>query len=305
MFNNINENLCTDRTYCSQVNLHHCVAATQNCCDKVAGGLGHRTDNLQTTTDNYNGHMRKTNGPFIVLVQEPYLQNEQVKVFNNIKLFCSNEKNNRACIFTHNDIEGFILHQFTDRDHTTVSIRIDNQNIIFCSAYFPFDSPDPPPSKLMVELVKYVRSQKLKLICGADSNAHNQVWGSSNDNHRGEALLDFILSNNLILLNQGTRPTFMNVLREEVLDITFVTDNLADGVHDWRVSDAESFSDHMYIDFNLNLKSSINNNTFRNPRKTDWKLYRQILQENRDKSGRVFDIELSAVKLHEDIIDAF
>ena len=67
-------------------------------------------------------------------------------------------------------------------------------------------------------------------------------------------MLNFILANNLILLNEGTKPTFRNAIRQEVLDITFVSSNLAGSIQEWHVSDIENFSDHMYLDFKINFK---------------------------------------------------
>lgn len=41
----------------------------------------------------------------------------------------------------------------------------------------------------------------------------NQVWGSFDPNLRGERLLEWLVITDLILLNQGDRPTFQNANR--------------------------------------------------------------------------------------------
>jgi len=55
---------------------------------------------------------------------------------------------------------------------------------------------------------------------GCDSNAHQSVWGSTNCNSRGEALVEFLNSSNLEILNWGNEPTFCSGDRLEVTDIT-------------------------------------------------------------------------------------
>ena len=174
-------------THCAQINLHHSVMASIACCQRI-GDVGQRIDN--TTTTKNNGHMT-TDKPLIILAQEPYLQKGKVKVFSkDIKIFCSAENNNRSCIFTNKNIKGLLLNQYSDRDMTTISVQLDNKKILFCSLYCPFDSPQSPPTKLLIDLVKYVKDNNLKIVFSADANAHNEAWGSTNNNKRGEDLLN-------------------------------------------------------------------------------------------------------------------
>jgi hypothetical protein len=64
-------------------------------------------------------------------------------------------------------------------------------------------------------------SEKLYLVIGCDSNTHHFVWGYNNCNDRGEALVEFLNSLNLEILNQGNEPSFcVGGGRLEVIDIT-------------------------------------------------------------------------------------
>ena len=45
-------------------------------------------------------------------------------------------------------------------------------------------------------------------LISADANSHHTVWGSSDINNRRDGLLNYILSNDLYILNKGSRPTF-------------------------------------------------------------------------------------------------
>ena len=92
--------------------------------------------------------------------------------------------------------------------------------MVVCSDYLPYDSKDPPLSKEFEELVFHCETENLHLDIGCDSNAHHTAWGSTNCNDRRMALVEFLNSTNLEILNQGNDPTFYSGCRLEVIDIT-------------------------------------------------------------------------------------
>jgi hypothetical protein len=65
-----------------------------------------------------------------------------------------------------------------------------------------------------------IDNEHLYLLVGCDSIAHHIAWGSTNCNGRGEALMEFLDSSNLEIINRGNEPTFCNISRQEVTDIT-------------------------------------------------------------------------------------
>ena len=89
--------------------------------------------------------------------------------------------------------------------------------MVICSAYLPYDSEDPPPSKEFEDLVRYCEKENLYFVVGCDSNAHHSVWGSTNCNSREEALMEFLNTTNLEILNRGNEPTFCSGGRLEVI----------------------------------------------------------------------------------------
>jgi hypothetical protein len=93
--------------------------------------------------------------------------------------------------------------------------------MVVCPDYLPHDSEDSPLSKEFEELVFYCETENLHLDMGwGDSNAHHTVWGSTNCNDRRVALVEFLKSTNLEILNQGNDPIFCSGCRLEVIDIT-------------------------------------------------------------------------------------
>jgi len=77
-------------------------------------------------------------------------------------------------------------------------------------------------------------------------------------------------------MNIGQEPTFITKNRQEVLDVTLVSDHIEWLVKEWRVALEHSFSDHRYLTFTLNIKPT-DRKSFRNYRRTDWDKYEELL----------------------------
>ena len=97
----------------------------------------------------------------------------------------------------------------------------------------------------------------LRLIMGIDTNAHNCVWGSKDNNKRGNRLLDIINSENLHIENSGNKPTFENKRCNSVIDITLTNDLMNKDIKNWKVIN-NTLSDHNMIVTEVELKIDIN-----------------------------------------------
>ena len=184
----------------------------------------------------------------------------------------------RACIYTRKDVNAMKLQQFCTPDMVTVQVRVmkDRRTFKFicCSLYLPYDAP--VQSAALTELLEYCRKFRISFLIGCDANAHNVIWGSSNTNERGIDLMELISVNNLFILNRGNRPTFCNSVREEVIDLTLCSDDLATDISNWEVWQEESHSDHRYIRFDI---GGVQERPIfrRNVRQTDWCAFREKL----------------------------
>jgi hypothetical protein len=96
------------------------------------------------------------------------------------------------------------------------------------SAYLPYYSDEPPPSKGLKEVIDYHSRNKLQLIVGCDANAYHITWGSTDINPRGKRLMEYLVTIILIILNKGNKPTFVISNRKEVIDLTLGTDKIGD-----------------------------------------------------------------------------
>jgi hypothetical protein len=163
--------------------------------------------------------------------------------------------NSRSCIYIRNHINALPLLEFCSRDATTARITYTYgggiRELVISSAYLPYDSDEPPPSKEAKDIIDYCHSREKQLIIGCDANAHHTLWGGMGVNPRGESLMEYLVSSNLYILNCGNEPSSVVSNRKEVIDLTLGTNEIANLVSNWHISDEMSFSDHRYICFAL------------------------------------------------------
>ena len=112
-------------------------------------------------------------------------------------MFCAGGTDrSRACIIARNT-NIWMLPGFSTRDLVAVQIKYfegkTEKSLIACSAYLPYDSEEPPPTRELEELVCYCEEKNLQLIVGCDSNCHHTLWGSTNCKYRGLALSEFLI----------------------------------------------------------------------------------------------------------------
>jgi hypothetical protein len=178
----------------------------------------------------------------MALIQEPWYREGCVSGLNipGYTLYSVGGKERpRACILVRN-MDIWVLPGFSCRDLVAVLVKYNEdgaeRQLVVCSAYLPYDSEDPPPSRELEELVRYCENEDIQLLVGYNSNAHHTAWCSTNCNGRGEALIEFLNSSNLEIFNRGNEPTFCTSIRQKLIDITLGSFGLLDSTADWEVS---------------------------------------------------------------------
>lgn len=123
--------------------------------------------------------------------------------------------------------------------------RIKGVHIYSCYAP-PSDSPDQFEEMLEL-MVSHARGRSPKIIAG-DFNAWAVEWGSRVSNPRGRAVIDAMDMLDLILLNDGIKPTFNNDRGTSFIDITFVSTGLVVNTNSsWMVREMVTLSDHAEV----------------------------------------------------------
>jgi hypothetical protein len=117
--------------------------------------------------------------------------------------------------------------------------------------------------------------------------------------------VEFLLSLNLNILNQGNETTFVVCNREVSIDLTLGTSKVGKLVSNWHVSGEPSLSEHRYICFQIGNITTERVN-FRNQRRTNWESYKDDLNVNLEIISRnirtIKDIYRSVEQLQRAII---
>jgi hypothetical protein len=204
------------------------------------------------------------------------------------------------------------LLELCSRDTTTVRITYTyrgwRKELIVASAYLPYDSDEPPPTNKKRNIIDYCCNRNKELIIGCDANAHHILCGSTGTNPRGESLMESLVSSNLNILNHSNEPTFVVCNRKEVIDLTIGTTNIGNLVSNWHVYDEPALSDHRYICFQIG-NITVQQFTFRNPRRTNWEWYKDDLKGNLETNPcrirTIKGIDRSVDQLQRSIIKSF
>ena len=114
---------------------------------------------------------------------------------------------------------------------------------------------------------------QLRCMTILGSNAYHTLIGSTDINERRALLFYYLLVTRLLLCNRCNMLSVITRSRQEVLDITLLSEELLNRLTQW------SFSDHSYIEY---IEYIIEKNVdkiefFRNHRKTNWRMPLQEL----------------------------
>ncbi len=128
-------------------------------------------------------------------------------------------------------VQCHIVPLFVTGDLVPLQIKIGesgDQKDVICTAYFPSNSGTPSPPKEFKEVIGYYVERKLELLTGCDANAHHTVWSSSDVNSKGEDLCEYLMAQELLILNKGKAPTF--VYPEKTEGLLFTRKRKTEGV---------------------------------------------------------------------------
>jgi len=90
------------------------------------------------------------------------------------------------------------------------------------------------------------------LIIAVDSNARSRMWHDTITNQRGKILEEFLICNDLYVLNEATEtPTFQSKRGSSCIDLTVANNRLVRYVSDWICGEEESCSDHNIMNFKI------------------------------------------------------
>ena len=245
----------------------------------------------------------------IGLLQEPCFNDDKIKGFGDdlTVLYHTSDERPRAAIVLPKSlsINTLPLNQFTDRDIVSTILANPASRkscVIISSVYWAHDSNDIPLT--LTNLIQFSSNKNIPIIIGADVNAHNTSWGSTNTNVRGRILEDFLSTTNLTILNNSTHPTYQNSIREEVIDISLSSNSLVSHIDNWCVLDTPSYSDHNIISFSVSFPHKVITREKR-IKNTNWIYFEELCNSNSSLFSNLCfipDLDTKVEKLHSLII---
>ena len=243
---------------CWQINLRHSKAATDHLVSEVA--------KLQTD--------------IILMIQEPYLYKEKptLKISNMVTHYC--DKNNRALLVVPRTMTAWLINSLSNRDFCTCLIEDTKGKKILCtSGYMDIKYKEDEMLMLLEKICDYAKTNKHAQILCLDTNAHSTLWKSTQNNFRGNLLEDWILQNNLYVVNTGDIPTFVGHQGKTIIHITVVDNKSINMIKQWKVNQDDQLSDHRRLEFLIDFESKKKIVT-RSYMKTNWNKFRKILRDS-------------------------
>ncbi|GBN16582.1 RNA-directed DNA polymerase from mobile element jockey [Araneus ventricosus] len=236
---------------------------------------------------------RNSHNPSIILAQETYILDGRIEgIPRSWNQWLS--KNNKAGIISLPSCNKPVFLQSTVNS-TALKIQTEQGLLTVISAY-------SSPYKNIMETLQELHSiltdlgDERVLIC-ADLNAHIRIWGYASEDTRGAQVEDFLLVQQLFLLNKtNSPPIFEHRGRKGWPDLSFTKGTDFANSCIWKVLEDYTHSDHNYI-----LKEALlSQSRYSYPRfKTAYGGHRRMLQHLGQKTKQlVQQIEESNTKDH-------
>lgn len=216
------------------------------------------------------------------LVSEPYIGNtgelKQQVGTRIVQRSHNRAKVNKAAIVVFDpDIEITEFPLISTENIVAAVLNTDTWTIGVVSFYLE----DNQPIETDIDKLKEIcaKLQAGRVIIGGDTNAWSTWWGSTKENHRGEAFAGALVEMGMEVLNEGTEPTFYTSrggkIYQSHVDVTACKTSMLSTIQNWRIDNGIISSDHNAIIFTISLEKPIetrktNSTRKYNTKKADW-----------------------------------
>ena len=245
--------------------------------------------------------------PSVFCLQETFLKPNDTftfkgfNVYNHIHSDCLRASGGNS-LLVHSSLPQRQIKLKTELQAVAVSITLDKE-ITFCSIYIP-----PSYSLRSEQLTSLLQQLPSPYMLVGDFNGHNVLWGSNDNDPRGELIEDFITENDICLMNDKSnayldsgKGTFSS------LDLSLCHPSLYLD-YEWSVCEDQHGSDH----FPILIESVQTHGEDHNPKwklhKANWDLFNNLCNESltdtslSDSSDPITDFTSSLIAISEKCI---
>ena len=244
--------------------------------------------------------------PSVFCLQETYLKPEDTFTFkgfntyNHIHSDCLRASGGSS-IFVHSSCPQREIKLKTDLQAVAVSVTLEKE-ITLCSIYIPPSFALRP--KHLNSLLQQLPSPFMLL---GDFNGHNVLWGSKDNDPRGDLIEDFITQNDICLMNDKSN-TFLDSGKGtfSALDLSICHPSLYLD-YEWSVCEDQHGSDHFPIVIESIKTSEEDHNPKWKLNKANWDLFHTLCDEFlttslSDSTDHIADFTSSLIDISEKCI---
>jgi Reverse transcriptase (RNA-dependent DNA polymerase)/Endonuclease-reverse transcriptase len=135
----------------------------------------------------------------------------------------------------------------------------------------------PPKNKLCIKDLNYLTSLDRNVLIAGDLNCKDQLWFCSRGNSNGKILNNYSIKKDIRILFPDSPTYFPPKGIPSILDLAVVKGCVSmtqpETIHSLS-------SDHLPIIFEIGGTIEVNNKTYRDFSKADWKLFKQYINQN-------------------------
>ena len=189
----------------------------------------------------------------------------------------------RAAMYIPKSIKTVGMPHLSNSDCQVALLFLQMGAILIASVYLDINlSPTP---EWLLNVVSFAENKRYGLLLSMDSNAHSTLYGPD-ENERGRQLEEFIIGNNLWVVNRGSTPTFQTIRSESFIDVTLVK-NVE--IWNWRVSSEYNASDHNNLLFTIRQVEEVPSRTIRPWKQAKWGQFKVELSKAGYSVPRIID----------------
>ncbi|GFW94764.1 hypothetical protein TNCV_4248041 [Trichonephila clavipes] len=216
------------------------------------------------------------------LVQEPHSYRSTLPGYpSTYRLFYDPNSDiiKAAIIVRSRHLSTFIDYKNSDYNMVTLEVIAGSTAFTLFSYYF---EPSKNIDSDLHKIIQVFSSKNLnRLVWSMDSNSKSELWFSPYSDARGNKLSEFISANNLFIINEDCGPTFRATQGTSYIDITVVGSELLEDNSSWCLSENESLSDHVMIEFEFCLSTVLRDTSSAlfvifNTKKANWCRFRKF-----------------------------
>jgi len=176
-----------------------------------------------------------------------------------------------------------------------IQVTSEYSKFYLVSAYFQFSHPVEPYLAQLETCIERIKRNNIgnEIIVAANVNALSTSWFACTTDERGDAVDDFIMGNNLAVLNRPSiYTTYASLSGTSNIDVTLSTPGMAGRICDWHIQPDLTISDHNAVIFRIASRGSERTQPRRSDlcfslRRANWDLFEQELRKSFDIPFRV------------------